>query len=124
MKLRLKGNSIRLRLTQGEVERLVSEGIVQETVEFGPGMRSFTFALGTAADAGGIRAEYENDRLRVLLPAPRAREWADSEEIGVEADLDGLRVLIEKDFACLKPRPGEDESDMFPNPDQDSCQPE
>jgi hypothetical protein len=27
-----------------------------------------------------------------------------------------LRILVEKDFACLAPREGEDESDMFPNP--------
>jgi hypothetical protein len=27
-----------------------------------------------------------------------------------------LRIVIEKDFACLTVREGEDESDNFPNP--------
>ena len=39
----------------------------------------------------------------------------------IEADLDGLFVLIEKDFACTQPRPREDESDMFPNPNAVAC---
>ena len=29
---------------------------------------------------------------------------------------DVLSILVEKDFACLAPREGEDESDMFPHP--------
>ena len=31
-----------------------------------------------------------------------------------------LAILVEKDFACLAPREGEDESDMFPHPDAGS----
>ena len=31
-----------------------------------------------------------------------------------------LTLLVEKDFACLAPRPGEDESDMFPHPEADA----
>jgi hypothetical protein len=27
-----------------------------------------------------------------------------------------LRIVVEKDFACLTAREGEDESDNFPNP--------
>jgi hypothetical protein len=28
-----------------------------------------------------------------------------------------LGILVEKDFACLAPREGEDESDMYPHPE-------
>ncbi len=31
-------------------------------------------------------------------------------------DGDSLKILVEKDFACLAPREGEDESDMYPHP--------
>ena len=31
-----------------------------------------------------------------------------------------LRVLVEKDFACLTVREGEDDEDAFPNP-HESC---
>jgi hypothetical protein len=37
MKLRLQGNSVRLRLTRSEVERLRETGLVEESIEFGSG---------------------------------------------------------------------------------------
>src|SRR5688572_19270462 len=113
MKLRLKGNSIRLRLTQGEVERLVSDGVVQEVVEFGPGRARFTYAVETDRQVHTVLADYTGDRMTVLVPDPHARRWAESDLVGIVADLDNLRITVEKDFTCLKPRLGEDESDMF-----------
>ena len=32
-----------------------------------------------------------------------------------------LRILVEKDFACLVEREGEDDSDAFPHPDGGAC---
>jgi hypothetical protein len=29
-----------------------------------------------------------------------------------------LQILVEKDFACLTPRKGEDDGDAFPNPNE------
>ena len=37
MKLRIKGNSIRLRLLRSEVERFTANGKISEEVRFGPG---------------------------------------------------------------------------------------
>ena len=121
MKLRLKGNSIRLRLTRRELGQLASEGAVEESVEFGKSGRKFVYALEAAREVDTIRAEYEDDRLLVIVPARQACQWADSEEVGIQTDIDGLHVLVEKDFACLKPRQGEDEADMFPNPNSGTC---
>ena len=90
-------------------------------MEFGPMRSKFVYALEATESTDTVLAQYENDRLSVLLPAERARHWARSEEVGIEADLAGLRVLVEKDFACLKPRSGENESDMFPNPGSTTC---
>jgi hypothetical protein len=121
MKLRLKGNSIRLRLTQREVEQLASSGIVEEAIQFGPGKRSFTYAIEVSRDIVAVGAEYENERMRVLLPSSRTQSWASSGEVGIEASDGLLRIVVEKDFACLKPRPGEDELGMFPNPGTAQC---
>ena len=33
-------------------------------------------------------------------------------------DGDLLKILVEKDFACLAPREGEDETDMYPHPQE------
>ena len=50
-------------------------------------------------------------------------QWADSEQVSIEAvqtidDGSELKILVEKDFACLTPREGEDESDLFPHPEE------
>ena len=68
-----------------------------------------------------MSVDFENSRLRVLVPEKAAREWIESDQTGLEAapkvdDSKCLRILIEKDFACLKERPGEDDRDAFPNP--------
>lgn len=119
MKLRLRGNSLRLRLTQGEVNDLVRCGSVEEKTAFGPeALLSYAIALG---DAPSVSASFEAGAIRVTVPRAEARAWATSDRVGIEADQAtfggaSLRVLIEKDFACLKARTGEDERDAFPNP--------
>ena len=106
MKLRIRGNSIRLRLTRSEVEEFGRTGKVEEKVDFGPGMRKLKYAL----------EECQDDRIRVSVPAEQAREWVRSESVGFESSGGGLRILVEKDFSCLNERPGETEEDTFPNP--------
>lgn len=59
--------------------------------------------------------------LTVQLPESEVQEWASSEQVSIVAEeaLGGgahLAILVEKDFACLAPREGEDEADMFPHP--------
>jgi hypothetical protein len=49
------------------------------------------------------------------------RNWASTEKAGFETQQEigngkSLRILVEKDFACLERRDGEDESDAFPHP--------
>ena len=58
-----------------------------------------------------------------MFDGTSAPEWVDSDEVSIssEQQLDQgglLKILVEKDFACLAPREGEDESDMFPHPQQ------
>ena len=121
MKLRLKGDSIRLRLTQGEVTRLVSDGVVEENLSFPGSGGVFTYALESADWSDVITAVYDDDRMRVIVPASEAATWAGSTQVGIYGDANGLRITVEKDFACIKPRVGEDESDMFPHPDPGAC---
>jgi hypothetical protein len=122
MKMRLKNNSVRLRLTQSEVARLVTDGRVEEAIEFGLNSdQRLTYALETDSAADEIRADFDSNRITISIPARQAKAWAQSEQIGLEAKQNlgaekHLRLLIEKDFACLAPRPHEDESDAFPHP--------
>ena len=68
-------------------------------------------------------ARFVDGELLVRLPEAIVVQWADSDEISIEAtqsldDGDSLKILIEKDFACLTPREGEDESDLYPHPQE------
>lgn len=124
MKLRLRGNSLRLRLSQTDLRVFLETGAVRETTAFG-GDSAVTYAL-EAVDEEGVRASFEGGTVRVTVPTTEARDWATSERVSITAEQPltassaRLTVLIEKDFACLKTRSGEDESDAFPNP-HDSC---
>ena len=121
MKLRLRGNSVRLRLSRSDVEELDRTGRVEESVEFGPGQSEFVYALEAAPDAGEITATYKEGRISVRVPAEQARQWIGSEAVGIESGGEGLRVLIERDYSCLTERPGEDDGDAFPNPAGRNC---
>lgn len=120
MKLRIRGNSIRLRLTKGEVEQLAETGKVVDAVAFGPTSPGLRYELRTMADSE-TRARFEDNCLSVSIPTNEAQNWIRSEQIGIEAvqPIDGnifLPILVEKDFVCLKERDGEDDTDAFPNP--------
>jgi hypothetical protein len=121
MKLRIRGDSLRLRLSQAELARLRETGEVCDRIGFGD--RSLDYAL-VRADIDAPRARFDGDRIEVALPHALARHWTATEQVGIEAEqalpTGTLRLLIEKDFKCLAPRPGEDDSDAFPNPDAES----
>lgn len=119
MKLRIKGNSIRLRLNKTEVDDLKRSGIVENEVGFGTSSPGFRYCLETGT--GELRCEFDGTLLRVVIGAADAIRWASSGEIGRETvqktgDDTDLRILIEKDFACLAERAGEDDLDAFVNP--------
>jgi hypothetical protein len=122
MKLRISGNSIRLRLTRSEVDRFGGTGRVEGSVDFGPVGQKFVYALVRDDRLDAIAAEYHDNVLSVRIPENIAREWAGTDLVGIGSEASaGLGILIEKDFACLTPRQGEDESDMFANPAGDLC---
>jgi len=120
MKLRLKHNSIRLRLTQGEVTQLAASGSVEESIEFGAGRR-LTYRLIGTDDESTTASFGDGGTLSVAIPRTTASEWALGDEVGLNAEIDAdgsrLSVLIEKDFTCLKKRDDGSDEDTFPHPD-------
>lgn len=120
MKLRIRGNSIRLRLTKGEVEQFAKSGFVEETLEFGPDQTAFKYQLIARSDETEL-ARFDDGRLFVSVPLEEVNAWTTSDQVGLEYSqpIDHgrtLRILVEKDFACLTERAGEDDSDAFDNP--------
>lgn len=117
MKLRLQGDSLRLRLTQPEVARLAATGAVVDAVHVAPGA-ALTYGL-RAADVDALAAAFDGATLTVLVPTAWVGPWADGDEVGFEGTVEAgdgrsLALLVEKDFACLHRRA--DEADAFPNP--------
>jgi len=124
MKLRVRGNTLRLRLSRGEVNELAARGEVRDGVAFGaePSER-LGYAIVASDGAAVTSARLAGGSIEVIVPRSLAREWAASETVGFEAEQAigeglSLQILVEKDFACLTPRKGEDDADAFPNPNE------
>lgn len=119
MKLRIKGNAVRLRLTQGEVRALGESGQVEERTEF-PGGTALRYRVKSDDKIHDISIRYEENLIEARVPARVAAQWCTSEQVTLSTTAalaaGALEVVLEKDFACLTPRAGEDESDHFPHP--------
>src|SRR5262245_51805082 len=127
MKLRLRHNSIRLRLGKSEVERLIESGECREAIVF-PGGHRLEYALASSP-AAKMAVSLADALIRVEVPEPDLAGWCSSDQVGLSAEVfvshgTSLQVLIEKDFRCLDPRVPEDQSDTFDNPlEHLSCAP-
>lgn len=121
MKLRIRGDSLRLRLTRGEVRQLRETGSVVETIHFGAGELHYELR---SADVPAPIARFDGARIEVSLPRAQANAWADGDDVGIATEQalphGRLSLLIEKDFRCLAPRDGEDDGDAFPHPGVES----
>lgn len=120
MKLRILDNSLRLRLTRTEVDSVVNDGLVKGHVSFA-GTNSFTYVLESSPATVNAEAHISNNVLTIRIPESEIKKWGASEQVSISSkqnldDGGALKILVEKDFACLAPREDEDESDMYPHP--------
>lgn len=115
MKLRIKGNSLRLRLTRPEVARLSAGEAVEESTEFAPD-QVLMYKIRPAEGTDEIRASFGSGVAEVTVAADRVRQWAASDETGIYVLAGALDIAIEKDFRCLT-RPEERfNADVYPHP--------
>ncbi len=120
MKLRILGDSLRLRLSQSEVKQFGETARVEQSIRFGPGS-AMTYAIEHDASVQEVRASFEGSAVTVRMPSSVAQAWVGTDEVTIrgEQPLDGdapLSLLIEKDFKCAIPRPGEEDYDGFEHP--------
>jgi len=119
VKLRLRHNSIRLRLTQSEVRQVRDEWRVEERIEFAPGAAALEYALVSSTEAVDVQAEWNGQALTVTAPQSLIEHWANSGEVTIAAEQPAgrtaLKIVVEKDFQCLEDR-GADDADAFPHP--------
>lgn len=117
MKLRIKGNSIRFRLTKSEVDYFEKFRSIEEKTEFGHSTLTYAVKQSSGND---LAASMENNCITLHLPETMANEWVQTQRVGFNAEMEigggkKLYLLIEKDFKCLD-ETSEDQSDNYENP--------
>jgi hypothetical protein len=115
MKLRIQGNSLRLRLTQKEVTLVRNRGLVESLIEFAP-RHSLIYLLEGSPNAETMTATFDGSAIRVTIPMDQMTDWMEGDRVAVEArSQTGVQLLVEKDFKCLH-RSVEEEPDACPHP--------
>jgi hypothetical protein len=118
MKIRIKENSIRLRLTKSEVDLFLSEGYYSQNCRIGT--VSLRYTLKSSDDIDNLIATFDNNEITVSMPSSFLSEWNVPTKIGFTHSINldkesSLLIKVEKDFACLD-KTDEDQSDNYPNP--------
>ncbi|QDT54802.1 hypothetical protein Pan44_28400 [Caulifigura coniformis] len=124
MKLRIKGNTVRLRVDRRDLEALLRDGRVIEETRFGAtDDLCFSYMLEIAGAPGATPViGYRGGRFTIQIGQTTAIDWVQSERVGFESSQqeDGrtIRLTLEKDFACLDRPAGQEGDDefAFPNP--------
>jgi len=119
MKIRIRGNTVRLRVSKTELANIAENGSAYDSIRFSPG-QELRYGL-EVRPAGAVVAEFDTTVMRILVPQTRVDLWLRPEEVSIEGQQpigDGkvLQILVEKDYTCLAPRSSEDDSDLFANP--------
>jgi len=105
---------------------LRDDGVVSARTGF-PGSREFQYRVESSPASVIPGAFFSDNVVTVRLPETTVLAWANSEQVSIAGeqrldDGEQLTILVEKDFACLAPRDGEDEADMFAHPDSGEAQ--
>lgn len=112
MKIRIKGNSVRYRLTKTDVDLFYKNQYLQDSTNFSN--RKLIYRL-EATERDGLKASFIDDTITVTVPIIKLAELAHTDRVGFDGKDGELYLLIEKDFQCLDDV-AEDQSDNYANP--------
>ena len=119
MKIRIRENTLRIRITQSELKELEVGGTLSSTVHF-PGGGALRYGIVPSQDET-TQIEMIDHKIKIHLGILDYQSMMDISSVGVQSmhqtSERPLELLIEKDFSCLHPRDVED-ADTFPNPDK------
>lgn len=119
MKIRILGNTIRLRFKMHETEAMMKNGMIEEVLDFGPAeMDKLRFQVRKGDDAFFI--EQIGMSVCITVPGLIVETWASTGLTGFQETIatsrgSNITVLIEKDFACLDGDRAEEEG-SYENP--------
>jgi hypothetical protein len=123
MKLRLRKNSLRLRVNQREVESLTAGVTLEESVSF-PGPSRISYVLQPVSD-NGPHAIFHDGVIQIGVPERHLQHWAHADSIGLyfEFPVDGavLKIAIEKDLVCVDGPEEDRDPYAYPRRTMTSC---
>jgi hypothetical protein len=112
MKLRIKSDSLRYRLTRSDVDALAREGYLEDQINFVGHPLIFAVQL---TDGEVLTSSYIDNKITLCMARKMIIELTDTDKVGFSNQDAGLYLLVEKDFTCLD-NVDEDQSDNYPNP--------
>lgn len=118
MKIRIKGNSVRYRLSKSEVTAFSEKGYLAEKTLFPT--QTFVYALQAKSDIENLAADFSENTITLFFPENEKITWQESTQVGYQNKFilpngETLFLLVEKDFVCLD-NTDEDQSDNYENP--------
>lgn len=120
MKIRIRGNSVRYRLTKSEVHQLCDTGSIQDRTQFSSA--DFIYAV-KISNVNELKIDFVQNGITLYISSTMLGDWANNENVGFYHSLRTvtgkmLDLSLEKDFTCLENR-DEDQTDNYPNPKLD-----
>ncbi|RDC61494.1 DUF7009 family protein [Adhaeribacter pallidiroseus] len=105
MKLRIQGNSLRLRLSEAEVIQFADTGQVAETILFSPDETNALRYILQQTSGKEVSVRFSDNVITISIPELMAQKWTDTDLIGFDDLIDlgnekQLRIVVEKDLEC------------------------
>ena len=105
MKLRIQGNSLRLRLSEAEISQFAEAGQVEETIAFSPDeTNALRYTLQQTSEKE-VSVRFTNNVITISIPETMAQKWTDTNLVGFDDLINlgnekQLRIVVEKDLDC------------------------
>ncbi len=105
MKLRIQGNSLRLRLSEAEVNQFADTGQVEETILFSPDETNALRYVLQQTSEKRVSVNFSENVITISIPDTMAQKWTDTDLVGFDDLIDlgnekQLRIVVEKDLDC------------------------
>lgn len=118
MKIRIKGNTVRFRLTKSDISTLTETGELADQTEFIG--NTLIYKIASSANEA-LSADMIENVITLYVPENALNNWASTNQVSLEGNMpirndSSLYLLLEKDFKCIDGDTSEDQSDFFENP--------
>ena len=118
MKIRIKGNTVRFRLTKSDISTLTETGELSDQTEFIG--NTLIYKISSSVNEA-LSADMIQNVITLYVPENVLSDWASTNQVSLEGNMplrndSSLYLLLEKDFKCIDGDTSEDQSDFFENP--------